>query len=134
MVQAHELKGLSPDNPLALILATLAQGLGKPVIVINGGDQPATARKEAGLLEIFRALRVILQFHGVARLMQVTGGEPVLLVRAHLEACLGHTQWFKYMLLEIVIQRFTGEQLDQIADHICRYRVVPGGPWRKLQW
>src|SRR5690554_6266185 len=127
VVQAHEFQGLTPDDALALILAALAEGLGEAEIVINGGDQPTAAGQELGLLQITGALRIVLQLHGVSGLVQIAGGETLLLVRPHLKAGVGHAQWLENVLTEVRIQWLAGQQLNQVTQYIGGYGIVPRG-------
>ena len=133
VVQAHELQGLATDDARPLQLATVGQGLGETVVVIDGRDQAAAAGEEAMGPGERGLLGIILQTETVAGLVLVAGGEAIDLVGGHREVGVLHAQRLEQMLDEVILQTHAGKDLHQVADHIGCHRVVPCGARREFQ-
>ena len=120
MIRGDQIDGFSPEDPHPVQGAAVQQHLGKPGIILQGGEQAPAAALKHGLL---RRILPRFGFHAVKDVIQ--GGDSVLLLSRYEKAGILHAQRFKNMFLQVVSERPAGKYLDHRAEHVDGKAVHP---------
>ena len=128
MVRGHVVDGARAEDARAFEFPAIGQHLREAQVIASRGNQAVAARKKRlrfAEVDEFRRLAAIDVGHGL--------GEPVLLFGRHLKSGIDHFQRLEDAFGEKTVQRLSGSDFDDTAEHVSGVAVLPGGSRLELQ-